>query len=494
MSLLLCIGYLSGLSACANNLQISEVKMIDGTHVQCRVSWDNAWNLEGLAAPHNHDAVWIFIKYKKADQNWEQAQVLSSKINFEYDSQAVQIATVADQNGFFIQSNRKGSVSLLSAQITIPLAVNFSSGSYELKVFGIEMVWIPQGSFYIGDAWAQQSLSRGDSLKPFYIRSERMIAHGTDSLSLRDTGKSDPKDSIPALFPKGYRGFYCMKYELSQKQYADFLNCLNYTQQIYRTVFAPNSGILTGALAQPLSNRNGISIQSSGVAPSLPAVYACNMNQNEIFNDPSDAENRACNFLNWADLSAYLDWAALRPLSELEFEKVCRGPQYPVAGEFAWGTALSVDANSLIYDATDSEQVNDIITPGAGLASYGYIGPQGPLRVGFAAKSNSTRLESGAAYYGVMEMSGNLWEQCVTVLGKEGLSFDGTLGDGLLNSDGDANTPYWPVNTGIGAGYRGGAWLSGVLANFRDPAVSARFYIGLKPDQRRNTSGGRGAR
>ena len=34
-----------------------------------------------------------------------------------------------------------------------------------------------------------------------------------------------------AGFPNDYNAFYCMKYELSQGGYRDFLNCLTYTQQ-----------------------------------------------------------------------------------------------------------------------------------------------------------------------------------------------------------------------------------------------------------------------
>ncbi|HCR53204.1 MAG TPA: hypothetical protein DIW27_02215, partial [Cytophagales bacterium] len=32
--------------------------------------------------------------------------------------------------------------------------------------------------------------------------------------------------TIPANYPKGFNAFYTMKYEVSQKQYADFFNTL----------------------------------------------------------------------------------------------------------------------------------------------------------------------------------------------------------------------------------------------------------------------------
>ena len=33
--------------------------------------------------------------------------------------------------------------------------------------------------------------------------------------------------TIPSSFPKGYAGIYCMKYEITQKQYVDFFNTLS---------------------------------------------------------------------------------------------------------------------------------------------------------------------------------------------------------------------------------------------------------------------------
>ena len=54
------------------------------------------------------------------------------------------------------------------------------------------------------------------------------------------------------------------------------------------------------------------------------------------------------NYMTWTDLLAYLDWSCLRPMTEFEYEKICRGPVYPVANEYAWGnqTYTLADANT----------------------------------------------------------------------------------------------------------------------------------------------------
>ena len=85
----------------------------------------------------------------------------------------------------------------------------------------------------------------------------------------------------------------------------------------------------------------------------------------------------------------------------------------------------------------------------------------GPLRVGIFAASigTPTREEAGATFYGVMEMSGNLFERPVTIGNATGRLFTGTHGDGVLTSSGEADAGTWPPGaTAVGAGFRGGAW------------------------------------
>lgn len=95
--------------------------------------------------------------------------------------------------------------------------------------------------------------------------------------------------------PNGFRAFYCMKYEVSQQGHVDFLNTLNYAQQVTRTATDPASAAGVGALRGTNANRTGIDIQTPGVASTTPAVYACNLNANSVYSEATDGKDLACN-------------------------------------------------------------------------------------------------------------------------------------------------------------------------------------------------------
>lgn len=477
----------------ANHLQIQNVTISGNTQISFQIAWENAWNIQ--EPPANHDAVWVFVKYKKNDGIWQHLH-LSSQAAQHWAENPLVVEAVSDEKGVFIRKSTVGNAHIPFTNVTLQLAEPLEPANYQLKVFGIEMVYISQGSFFVGDSASINRLGVFPSFAPFLIQNEDSILVGNTTGRLSSADLYPPASTIPATFPKGFQAFYAMKYEITQQQYSDFLNCLTSLQQAQRTANSPNSAVGTLALSQTGSFRNGIRIKQPASGNSA-AVYGCDANNNGIFNEIDDAQNRACNFLSWADLTAYLDWAALRPMTELEFEKICRGNLLPIAGELAFGTPFATDANSILFDGTPQETVSEQVSGNTGLASFGYAGLQGGLRAGFAATATSNRLSAGATYFGVMEMSGNLWEQTVCVCSAEGLQFTAALGDGALSETGNANTATWGNTiTAEAGGYRGGAWLSGFFAvgQFRDVAISDRFYAGLPPTIRRNTVGGRGVR
>ena len=240
-----------------------------------------------------------------------------------------------------------------------------------------------------------------------------------------------------------------MKYEISQEQYAEFLNTLTDAQDDNRY---PNSNG---------SNRHTISGSYGSYSASAP--------------------NRACNYLSWSDGLAYADWSGLRPMTELEYEKICRGTG-AADDSYAWGnTSIAGSAYTISNDGAANAAISaGYATDPVGNASYNTTDGSldGPLRCGIFATATSTRAEAGASYYGVMEMSGNLWERCVTVAEycwdgtdwnnatNAGL-FDGQHGNGVLDASGYADVANWPSKTvtsgytASGAGSRGGDWHVG---------------------------------
>lgn len=457
----------------ANNVRIGEISS-DGQTVELSVAWDNAWNLS--TGPANHDAVWLFLKIQRSGK-WEHLHLAAhASAHVALEAGRLTIAPDPDGLGLMLQTAWVGSGPIPETHLRIQLAEPILAGEFDIAAFGIEMAWVPEEPYWLGDGASNFCLRDTLTGQPYLVGSESEIPAGT----LHATGDNPPGGAIPATYPKGYAGFYLMKYELSQAQYADFLDLLPEAQQA--------AHYAASALG---TNRNGLAVLHLSNTFETEVHVVCNATPDDQVDAYNDGQNRACNWLSWADLSAYLDWAALRPITELEFEKACRGPLAPRALEFAWGTDSIVDANSILADGEATEGVAETATTGAGLGSHGYAGPQGPLRCGFGAHGSSDRLQAGAGYYGHLELSGNLWELCVTTRAAA-LGYDGATGDGTLSPTGQADVPTWPTASGVG--YKGGGWNSGVIPGFRDLAVSDRFYIGLASDTRRATAGGRGGR
>ena len=206
--------------------------------------------------------------------------------------------------------------------------------------------------------------------------------------------------------------------------------------------------------------------------------------------------------MSYRDLLSYLDWAALRPPTEMEFEKACRGPLDFVSGEFAWGTNTYIEAINISGTVSGTEICtdsaanlhfggSDTYCRGGVFGTRGY----GPLEVGIFARDTTTgRVETGAAYYGMMEMSGNVWEVCVqvninTANPSTPSNYTGIWGDGILSSVGSYNTVGW--NGAEYRIYKGGTFETNLNAH----RVSSRETINYtNQDDRYLDWGGRGCR
>ncbi len=446
------------------------------------IGWEHSWNYHDSVPPHNFDACWIFGKYRTGGQ-WEPLSFSSD--TSDYSSGApLRVLTVEDSAGFFLMRRARGAGAVRAA-VTVRLPANVPPTA-TIALFAVEMVYVLPGPFYVGDGSSYHALCRASDDSPYYVAQRHLPIGALSSL----TPQYAPPDTIPAPYPTGWDGFFVMKHEISQAAYADFLNFLPAAAQARHVEVPLNAAVGTPVFAQGKTFRNGLVIERPAEG-GRPARFGHDFSSATGLNDSDDARDRAMNFLHWEDLTAFLDWAGLRPMTELEYEKAARGPLLPVAGEFAWGTPDVVDANAIVRDGTPYETHRETIPAGYGIGVHGYAGPSGPLRCGFAARDTTTRLSAGAAYYGAMEMSGNVWEMCIN-LRPQGVDFIPRHGDGRVSDSGTANVVGWPPAEG--AVYRGGGWNSGIFGRFRDLAVSDRFYIYLTPTLRRNTTGGRGVR
>lgn len=466
-----------GMTSYANNLQISGTA-VTGSDISFNISWENSWNTN--LAPANWDAVWIFVKYQDcATGQWYHASIGTTG---NTAASPLQVDMVTDAKGVFLRRSALGGGNIPNTEITLKL--NIPAGTYNYKVFGVEMVNIPQGNFELGDG---VSVSKYNSIS---------VTSSSQSGGLSAAVLGGASVNVPNTFPMGYNSFYSMKYEMTQEQYVEFLNTLTYDQQKERTAIDPIAAAGTGAFTTGTQYRNGIKLITPGSNSILPGVFACDAT-NGIENNTDDGQNIAMNWLSWADLAAYLDWSALRPMTEMEFEKICRGPLARVEGEYPWGTTdFNAYASNSVVAATAYKADENIATVVNGRnlfnGSVTFQATFGPVRVGLFATSSSGRASSGAAYYGVMEMSGNVWERTVTTGNAIGASFTGALGNGELTLLGDADVATWPSNTtGIGLGLRGNAYYN---PSANPSRTSDRSNATTVSNTRNYTYGGRGVR
>ncbi|NLB54587.1 MAG: SUMF1/EgtB/PvdO family nonheme iron enzyme, partial [Lentisphaerae bacterium] len=419
------------INALANNVTVSDVVIYgtgpDTATVKFDVQWENSWRYAVQDDPlYFHDATWIFFKVQKSGESeWLPLILEHAGINPQGSSTGTgdpaELLVPSDLLGVFVRRSEDGdgSFSAQDIKVVCSLAANELTKTDQVKIraFAQEMVYVPKGSFKVGDGLsdAGQLFEGGGNKNPFEITGAGPIETGNSANMLwgaSQSGKSTMggAGTIPAAFPNGYNAFYCMKYEITQGQYADFLNTLTRNQQATRcTANKLNYYMTTSAGGSSVpANRNTVRVIEAPVAPK-PLVFE------------ADRPDRGCNWLSWPDVAAFADWAALRPITELEFEKACRGPLEPVSGEFAWGTAtIMPDASRTLSGEEDGTEtiLSDTSLGGCNYGGKAHIGGdagQGALRAGIFADNNSTRIQAGAGYWGIFELSGGCWERGVSI-------------------------------------------------------------------------------
>jgi hypothetical protein len=411
----------------ANGITVSNlsVNQAAGT-VTFDISWQNSWR-----DAENWDAAWVFVKFRACSvpktTPFTHGLISTTLTDHTFpasleptcaNGNAPCIDPAPDNTGVMLRRTSNG-FGTVSGTVTLKVTNLPATGTYDVRVIAIEMVFIPQGAFYAGDATSPYCIRTSNSNStPIQITSEAALP------TISSVGDGN-NYSLTANFRKGFAAFYIMKYEISQGQYVDFLNTIG-------------------------------QLQASNRFPNAYNNYRNRVGYNTVTTDYyTDRPDRAMNYINWSDFVAYLDWAALRPLTELEYEKACRGPLAPVPNEYAWGTISFTPGFTLSGAEDGTETYTD---PGANMrritdGTIGGDGGAGPVRVGiFATPTTNTRPAAGASYWGVLNLSDNVGEYYYRYVAGQSTRSPGNgipWGDGNLTAGGDANTTNWVITCNI---------------------------------------------
>jgi formylglycine-generating enzyme required for sulfatase activity len=445
---LACLGWWPG-QAGAANIAVTNIVLRDWDAarntavVQFDVKWDHSWR---TATPSNWDAAWLFVKYHvQGATGWQHACLgTNDSDHIGPTGSVIQVGLTDDKGmGVFLYRSSMGEIETLFRTLPkynetgtvefkqVQLLWKRDGGApaapdgVEVNVHALEMVYIPQGRFYCGDGASGKDAGAGEltaglSALPGEITNEGALKLGGPDADLgnHDSATCYPPDDftsktqrrLPAAYPKGFEAFYCMKYFITQGQYADFLSeltpeqCKTRDAKAYKTMNYTIHGTPGG-------------------------------------NYVADRRERPVNCFSWSDGTAYVDWAGLRHMTELEYEKIGRGFGFPIANEYAWGTTW--------FKGFEWPPV--VVTRLGPMWNSIYDKPA----------PRSIRETSGASYFGVMELTSAIWDRPISLGNAEGRRYTGQHGDGKLNAKGNANVPDWPDSVyGRGSALRGGGFTA----------------------------------
>ena len=388
--------------------------------IQFDISWQNSWR-DSI----NWDAAWVFIKFKDANGLWQHARLnLAGYLNGAGTSNTIKVGS--DSVGAFVYRSALGSGNFNATSMQLQWNYGASGltdvSALEVRVFATEMVYVPEGDFNIAktffymynapngewDDISGTSSCFGNNFPVINSRMSPNISYSDSTYYDYNSGRFLPfninvrikgnngidtnNDGITDFpeYPTGFKAFYCYKYELTEQQYADFLNTLTSSQVI------------------------ALGIAGSGIS----------LINGQYF---SSTPNKACGKSNTNRLFSYADWSGLRPLTFLEFNKASYGPQVPILNSYV----CCYSQNFPYYPAWN--------TSNSGPISSEYTLMQ--LKdVGFYANSSTNRSQSGASYYGIIDLTGNALEPLVSL---NSFNYSIKNGNGFIDSLGNSDLPSW---------------------------------------------------
>jgi len=407
--LLFTLFFLAAMQVKANNMLVKNVTTTGDNsanktiQVQFDMSWDNSWR-DGI----NWDAAWVFMKYKDASGNWQHVQLNNTGFaNGNGTANTIQVGN--DKVGAFVYRSAAGTGTFASTSMQLQWNYGLSGltsvTGLEIRVFAVEMVYVPQGDFNVakgfyvvpsnccgGNGFNGLFNAPGGNFPVINTKLTPSLSYSdgtTATIRIKgDAGIDTNNDGIVdnITYPTGYKAFYSFKYEMTEQQYADFLNTLSATQ------------ITTlGVAGSSITHTNGQYFTST--------------------------PNKACGNSTANRLFAYADWSGLRPMSLLEFNKASYGPFKPkLVNGTCSGSVYPASGN--VVGQYSNSTCNPVIN-----------------NVGYLAYSTSSREEAGASYFGIMDLTGvNVAEPVVKL---NYYNFGNQNGNGVLGSTGVSDISNW---------------------------------------------------
>ena len=423
-------GYLAE-AAPVNNLAVTGVTLSSPSAAGVEVGFTLRENNVSTGTTPNganyNTADWIFVKFSTqagADGTWNHATLTGGAVGA-----GATLAAASDNKGVFINHTQNAAYWTAGATVTWNYGADgVTGGDAMVKVFAISMVKVPTGQFVYNAGGIGGIVFNNYG--------------GGSQITVSDSAQRPA--GTPAGWPNGYNSFYIMRYELTQGQYADFLNTVH--SSTAAALYATDSG-------------SGHSMSNGGTYPSK---YS--------------AEDRfaAKNYLSPSDLWSFLSWAALRPMTEMEFEKAARD----VGGDsrtYPWGNT-----------APGTSNYNPRNEGGTHTRDFMNFYPGVPSKVLDSGRYLSgdvyrTPEQTGASPYGIADLAGNVNE---ILLNCSYLSVPSS-GDGTV-----AWPVSWPAPDSSEIGLRGG----GFTGNSSTGRASERSGINLSWNARLAAYGGRGCR
>jgi len=189
----------------ANNLAIESAAVSgqDSTQetavVSFDISWDNSWKNSV-----NHDAVWVFVKFSKdAGATWEHATLLAAGTNpagvSTGSGDRIDVVVPSDRKGCLVQRSfvGAGGMDVSNVELTWSWGEDgvAADDSVRVKVFGVEMVYVPEGAFYAGDG--DGSSESQYAFHPDGSDNTKAYISSSDVSLTCDTNANDDIDSSP---------------------------------------------------------------------------------------------------------------------------------------------------------------------------------------------------------------------------------------------------------------------------------------------------------